>query len=101
MNSQHTIFDLFGGIRPMARALEVPASNVSSWKRVGRIPAENQPHVLERGQELGLPVTAEHVVYPLGRPIRPVASKAVGRTGSARYGNNRAILDTCGAGAPA
>lgn len=101
MISQHTIFDLFGGIRPMARALEVPASNVSSWKRVGRIPAENQPHVLERGQELGLPVTAEHVVYPLGRPQRPAAPKAVKRSTDTRYGNSRAILDTCGAGAPA
>lgn len=52
----------------MARAIGEPSSNVAAWKRVGRIPAEKQPHVLEVGQALGLPITAEHVVFPLGRP---------------------------------
>src|SRR3546814_1757501 len=68
MNQPHTIFHLFGGIRPMARALCEPSSNVSAWKREGRIPASKQPHVLEVGQALGLPITADHVVFPLGRP---------------------------------
>jgi hypothetical protein len=68
MEQQASIFALFGGIRPMARAIGEPPSNVAAWKRVGRIPAEKQPHVLEVGQVLGLPITAEHVVFPLGRP---------------------------------
>lgn len=68
MEQPISIFDLFGGIRPMARAIGEPPSNVSAWKRVGRIPAEKQPLVLEVGLALGLPITAEHVVYPLGRP---------------------------------
>jgi hypothetical protein len=63
-----TIFDLFGGIRPMARKLSELPSSVSAWKRRGRIPAEKQPHVLEVGLALGLPITAENVVFPLGRP---------------------------------
>lgn len=67
MEQQISLFALFGGIRPMARAVGEAPSNVAAWKRVGRIPAEKQPHVLEIGQALGLPITAEHVVFPLGR----------------------------------
>jgi len=52
----------------MARKMGEAPSNVAAWKRVGRIPAEKQPHVLEVGLALGLPITAEHVVFPLGRP---------------------------------
>lgn len=68
MEQQVSVFALFGGIRPMARAIGENPSTVAAWKRVGRIPAEKQPHVLEVGQALGLPITAEHVVFPLGRP---------------------------------
>lgn len=68
MEQQVSVFALFGGVRPMARAIGEPSSNVAAWKRVGRIPAEKQPHVLEVGQALGLPITADHVVFPLGRP---------------------------------
>lgn len=68
MSLEQNIFVLFGGIRPMARAVGVSPSNVAAWKRMGRIPAEKQPHVLEVGQAMGLTITAEHVVFPLGRP---------------------------------
>ncbi|WBQ17833.1 carph-isopro domain-containing protein [Sphingobium yanoikuyae] len=68
MDTDKTIFQMFNGIRPMARELGEPPSNVAAWKKVGRIPAEKQPHVLAVGLKLGLPITAEHVVFPLGRP---------------------------------
>lgn len=68
MEQNTSVFALFGGIRPMARAIGEAPSNVAAWKRVGRIPAEKQPHVLEVGRALGLPITADHVVFPLGRP---------------------------------
>ncbi|WP_416463615.1 carph-isopro domain-containing protein [Sphingomonas sp. VDB2] len=68
MTQLASVFVLYGGIRPMARALSEPSSNVAAWKKVGRIPAEKQPHVLAIGLKLGLPITAEHVVFPLGRP---------------------------------
>lgn len=68
MSTEHTLFQLFGGIRPTARALDELPQTVAHWKRKGRIPVEKQPHVLEVGQALGLPITAEHVVFPLGRP---------------------------------
>lgn len=68
MEQRTSIFAMFNGIRPMARAIEEPPSNVAAWKRNNRIPAEKQPHVLAVGLRLGLPITAEHVVFPLGRP---------------------------------
>ncbi|WP_278984589.1 carph-isopro domain-containing protein [Sphingobium yanoikuyae] len=68
MEQHSSIFAMFGGIRPMARAVDEAPSNIAAWKRVGRIPAEKQPHVLAVGLKLGLPITAEHVVFPLGRP---------------------------------
>lgn len=68
MEQRTSIFAMFNGIRPMARAIDEAPSNVAAWKRVGRIPAEKQPHVLAVGLKLGLPITAEHVVFPLGRP---------------------------------
>lgn len=52
----------------MARSLDEHPSTVAAWKKVGRIPAEKQPHVLAVGEALGLPITAENVVFPLGRP---------------------------------
>jgi hypothetical protein len=72
-----SIFDLFGGIRPMARALGESPSKVMAWKRTGHIPAQKQAEVLEKGQALGIAVTAEHVVFPRGLPSEhPAAIKA-------------------------
>ena len=70
------IFDLFGGIRPMARALGESPSKISAWKRAGHIPAQKQADVLERGLALGLPLTTEHLVFPLGRHGDGVAAPA-------------------------
>lgn len=69
MTDTVTLFDLFGGVRPMARALGEAPSSVASWKRVGRVPAEKQPKVLCFAQKHGLPVTSDHVVFPNGRPL--------------------------------
>jgi hypothetical protein len=63
-----SIFDLFGGIRPMARALGESPSKVMAWKRAGHIPAQKQAEVLEKGLALGIALTAEHLVFPRGRP---------------------------------
>jgi hypothetical protein len=69
-----SIFDLFGGIRPMARALDESPSKIMAWKRAGHIPAQKQAEVLEKGIALGVPLTAEHVVFPLGRSADHVAN---------------------------
>jgi len=64
-----TLFEKFGGIRAMAEALSEAPSTVQSWKTTSRIPAHKQPGVISRAQELGLPVSAEDVVWPLGKPL--------------------------------
>ena len=74
MQCEHTIFDLFSGVRPMARSIGEAPSNVASWKRSGRIPAKKQPLILKIASEQGLPISAEHVVFPLGRPDAAPAS---------------------------
>jgi len=61
-----TLFDKFDGVRPMAEHLSEPPSTVQSWKTNGRIPAHKQPGVLRKARELGLSVTADDVVFPLG-----------------------------------
>ena len=66
--ADQNIFDRFGGIRPMAEALSRPPSTVQSWKNVGRIPADEQPRVLAKALELELDVSAEDIIFPLGRP---------------------------------
>ncbi|AXB75453.1 carph-isopro domain-containing protein [Novosphingobium sp. P6W] len=72
-----SIFDLFGGIRPMARALDESPSKIMAWKRAGHIPAQKQAEVLEKGLALGMPLTAEHMVFPLGHPVPEVAAMPV------------------------
>ena len=49
------VIQRFGGIRPMARAMKVPASTVASWKRRGRIPRHRRQEIAEA---LGEPVLA-------------------------------------------
>lgn len=68
MKQGETLFGIWGGIRQMARDLNKPASTIHRWKTEGRVPSNEQPHVLDVADKLGLPITAENVVYPLGRP---------------------------------
>ncbi|MCW2396186.1 MULTISPECIES: carph-isopro domain-containing protein [unclassified Sphingobium] len=76
MERTQSLFDLFGGIRPMARAIGEAPSTVASWKRGGRIPAEKQPVVLKIGQGIGLGISADHVVFPLGCPATDASDLA-------------------------
>ena len=63
------LFTRFGGVRPMARALDRPsrpcgASKVHSWKKKRAIPQPWQGDVLEIGNRLNLEITAEDVMFP-------------------------------------
>lgn len=65
----------------MAEALGEAPSTVGSWKAVGRIPATKQPAVLDAAKRLGLAVTAEDVVFPMGgidRAEWPIAATGNG-----------------------
>lgn len=68
MDTRKSIFEAFGGIRPMARALDKNPSIVMAWKRNGRIPSKHHAKVLETALSLGISVTPILVVYPLGIP---------------------------------
>lgn len=61
----------------MARVLGEKSSTVMAWKRAGRIPAAQQAHVLQTGEAKGLPITAEDVVFPFGRPATDLAPTTV------------------------
>lgn len=65
--NEPTLFDRLGGIRPMAALVERPPSTVQSWKNEGRIPAKEQPNVIEKARAAGHEITADDVVFPLGK----------------------------------
>ncbi len=69
MSDNPTFFDRLGGIRPTAALLGEPVSTVASWKKMGRIPAHKQPGVLRKLEECGIPISAEDVVFPLGKGL--------------------------------
>ena len=57
-----TVFELFGGIRPMADKLgSVPPSTVNSWWRSGRIPQWRHASILEAADRHGIKLTAEQL----------------------------------------
>lgn len=72
MKQGDSVFDIWGGVRKMARDIRRAPSTVHGWKKEGRVPANEQHHVLAIAEELGLPITAEHVVFPLGREAASV-----------------------------
>lgn len=73
MSDIPTFFDRLGGIRPAATLLGEPVSTVSSWKKKGRIPAHKQPEVLRKLEACGIPMSAEDIVFPLGKAASGVA----------------------------
>lgn len=58
MTQAEHIIRAFGGVRPMAAAIQKPPSTVQSWKDSGFIPARHQPEILKAGQKLAPPLTA-------------------------------------------
>lgn len=60
-----TIDDLilaFGGVNEMARKLELPwPSNVSAWRRAGKIPAWRDSQILAAAEREGIALTAEQL----------------------------------------
>lgn len=61
----------------MATALGERPSTVQSWKDNGRVPSTKQPMVLDKAKELGISVTANDVVYPLGNTHDAAALSSV------------------------
>lgn len=59
--------DVFGGVRPLARAIGVDPSSVSAWQDTGLIPSKHHVTILDAAARLGLEFTAHEIVY--GRDI--------------------------------
>lgn len=51
------IIDAFGGLRPMAKAIEKPVSTVQSWKVRGSIPDASKPEILAKAKAAGIPLS--------------------------------------------
>jgi DNA-binding transcriptional regulator YdaS (Cro superfamily) len=52
-----SVFQQFGGIRPMAAKLGVPPSTIKSWHAQRRIPAWRHAAILAAASGLGLTLT--------------------------------------------
>jgi DNA-binding transcriptional regulator YdaS (Cro superfamily) len=63
-DAEDSLFGRFGGVPAMAEALSLPIAEVLRWRDEHRVPAEQQPFLLRRAQELGLDVSAEDVIFP-------------------------------------
>lgn len=50
------IIEAFGGVRPMARAINRPVSTVKSWGDRGSIPDRQKAEVIARAEALRLPL---------------------------------------------
>jgi hypothetical protein len=51
------VIQRFGGARPLARLLNLPATTVQTWKDTGYIPAQRQLAVLNAGRDLEPPLS--------------------------------------------
>ena len=58
-----SVFQKFGGIRPMASKLgDVPPSTVKSWHAEGRIPVWRHDTILAAAKKIGVPLTRDELV---------------------------------------
>jgi hypothetical protein len=64
MKKGDSLFSIWGS-SPNGTRSQAPGINRSWWKKEGRIPAGEQPYVLAIAEQIGIPITAEHVVFPL------------------------------------
>ena len=75
MRPAERIIQKFGGIRPMAAALNVPVSTVQNWKESGLIPAGRQQRILDRSLALGIDLTPADFFDP-PEPAAPAKGQA-------------------------
>ena len=63
MDPLPSVFQKFGGIRPMAAKLgDVPPSTVKSWHTKRHIPAWRHDGILKAAKRLGIPLVAAELV---------------------------------------
>lgn len=57
-----SVFDKFGGIRPMASKIGLPSSTVNSWRVKRKIPAWRHGAILAAAEASGLKLTEDELV---------------------------------------
>lgn len=61
------VVQVFGGVRKLARLLEIDPSTVSRWQSTGRVPSGMQRQVLQLAWDEGHDLTAHDIVW--GREV--------------------------------
>ena len=74
----------FGGVRPMATRLGVPATTVQGWKERGHIPAARVADVLAAAATHGVPLTAADLAAAAAEPPAPRPAAAAEASSAAR-----------------
>ncbi|WP_126516776.1 carph-isopro domain-containing protein [Sphingobium amiense] len=70
-----SVFQKFGGIRPMAAKIEVPPSTVKSWHAKRDIPEWRRATILARAKEHGIDLTeVELINIPADAPAEERAA---------------------------
>lgn len=59
MSYVEKIVHVFGGVRPMARAIQKPPTTVQGWKDSKSIPDREKPRVMEAAGEAGIVLKPE------------------------------------------
>lgn len=69
MDPARKVIQRFGGVRPLARILDVDPSTVSRWQQprerrgqAGLIPAQYQGPILRSARQHGIPLSAEDLI---------------------------------------
>lgn len=71
-----SVFDKFGGFRPMATAIGVPPSTVMSWQKKRKIPGWRHASILQAAKRLGRDVKqADLENIPPFAPKRPATAQ--------------------------
>lgn len=72
-----SVFQKFGGIRPMSAKTGDPSSTVKSWHKKGKIPGWRHNSILEAASKYGIDVSRDEVenVRPDDPEFQPTRAK--------------------------
>jgi hypothetical protein len=60
-NPAETVIKMFGGVRPLARALGMNSATPCGWRDRGRIPRWHHDRILAIARRLGLPLERDQL----------------------------------------
>lgn len=70
MSPAEKVISAFGGVRAVARLLDLNSSSVSRWRMPadkrgldGRVPSVHQGKILRLARERGVPLSADDLIY--------------------------------------